>query len=66
MIEDFRRVTADGKVIWKGRQDKGHSACVAAFRAAITGGDAMPTETLLATMAATIRAAAPAVPEPAL
>ncbi|MGH3401408.1 MAG: bi-domain-containing oxidoreductase [Streptosporangiaceae bacterium] len=57
VIDDFRRVTASGKVIWKGRQDKGHGACVAAFRGAVTGGDAMPTETLLATMAATIRAA---------
>lgn len=57
VIDDFRRVTADGKVIWKGRQDKGHRACVAAFRAAVTGGEEMPTETLLASMAATICAA---------
>jgi len=31
---------------------------VAAFRAAVAGGEAMPTQTLLGSMAATIRAAA--------
>jgi predicted dehydrogenase/threonine dehydrogenase-like Zn-dependent dehydrogenase len=65
-IDDFRRVTANGKVIWKGRQDKGHRACVAAFRAAVTGKGEMPTETLLASMAATIQAATLAVPQPAV
>jgi predicted dehydrogenase/threonine dehydrogenase-like Zn-dependent dehydrogenase len=58
VIEDFRRAEAQGKVIWKGRQDKGHRACVAAFRRAVTGGEAMPTVTLLGSMAATISAAA--------
>jgi hypothetical protein len=58
VIDDFRRAEADGKTIWKGRQDKGHRACAAAFRRAVTGGEAMPTETLLASMAATLRAAA--------
>jgi predicted dehydrogenase len=58
VIDDFRRAEADGKVIWKGRQDKGHRASVAAFRSAVTGGEAMPTETLLGSMAATIRAGA--------
>ena len=58
VIDDFRRAEADGKGIWKGRQDKGHRAAVAAFRAAVAGGEAMPTETLLGSMAATIRAAA--------
>jgi predicted dehydrogenase/threonine dehydrogenase-like Zn-dependent dehydrogenase len=58
VIDDFRSAEADGKGIWKGRQDKGHRACVRAFRRAVTGGEAMPTQTLLATMAATIRAAA--------
>ena len=57
VIDDFRRAEADGKVIWKGRQDKGHRGTVAAFYEAVTGGDAMPTEALLGSMAATIRAA---------
>ena len=57
VIEDFKRTVASGKVIWKGRQDKGHQPCVAAFRQAVAGGDSMPTETLLASMAATIQAA---------
>jgi hypothetical protein len=58
VIDDFRRAQADGKTIWKGHKDKGHRACVAAFRRAVTGGEAVPTRTLVATMAATIRAAA--------
>ena len=57
VIEDFRRVESNGKTIWKSRQDKGHRACVAAFRQAVTGGEPMPTDTMLASMAATIRAA---------
>ncbi len=57
VISDFRRAEADGKAIWKGRQDKGQRACAAAFRRAVTGGEAMPTETMLATMRATIQAA---------
>ena len=58
VIDDFRRATTGGKVIWKGSADKGHRACVAAFRQAIAGGTAMPTEEMLATMTATIAAAA--------
>jgi predicted dehydrogenase/threonine dehydrogenase-like Zn-dependent dehydrogenase len=57
VIEDFRRAEADGKTIWKGRQDKGHRACAAAFHRAVTGGEVIPSETLLACMAATLRAA---------
>ena len=57
VIGDFRSVQADGKTVWKGRPDKGHRAAVAAFRAAVAGGPAMPTEPLLATMRATIQAA---------
>ena len=57
VINDFRSAEADGKTIWKGRQDKGHRACAAAFHEAITGGAALPTEVMLATMRATIRAA---------
>jgi hypothetical protein len=58
VIEDFRSVHADGKTVWKGRQDKGHRAEATAFRHAIAGGPAMPTESLLASMRATIQAAA--------
>ena len=58
VIDDFRRASADGRTIWKGSPDKGHRACVAAFRRAVTGGAAMPTEEMLATMTATIAAAA--------
>ena len=56
VIDDFRRAEADGKTIWKGRPDKGHRACAAAFHEAVTGGAALPTEVMLATMRATIRA----------
>ncbi|MGH3276471.1 MAG: Gfo/Idh/MocA family oxidoreductase, partial [Streptosporangiaceae bacterium] len=58
VINDFRSMQADGKTAWKGRQDKGHHAAATAFRQAVAGGPAMPTETMLATMRATIRAAA--------
>ena len=57
VIDDFRSVQADGKTVWKGRQDKGHQAEATAFRHAIAGGPAMPTESLLASMRATIQAA---------
>ena len=56
-INDFRSAEADGKTIWKGQPDKGHRACAAAFRQAVTGGADMPTRVMLATMRATIRAA---------
>jgi predicted dehydrogenase len=58
VIDDFRSAAADGKSLWKGRQDKGHRALAAAFRQAVAGETALPTEELLATMRATIRAAA--------
>ena len=58
VIDDFRSVKQDGKTLWKGRQDKGHRACAAAFRIAVTGGAALPTEAMLATTRAAIRAAA--------
>jgi predicted dehydrogenase len=57
VINDFRSAQADGSTLWKGRQDKGHRACAAAFRQAVAGGADMPTEAMLATMRATIRAA---------
>jgi predicted dehydrogenase/threonine dehydrogenase-like Zn-dependent dehydrogenase len=58
VIDDFRSATADGRRLWKGRQDKGHHALAAAFRQAVAGEADMPTEDMLATMRATIRAAA--------
>jgi predicted dehydrogenase len=58
VIDDFRSATANGKTMWKGRQDKGHRALAAAFQQAVTGTGELPTEEMLATMRATIRAAA--------
>jgi predicted dehydrogenase/threonine dehydrogenase-like Zn-dependent dehydrogenase len=57
VIDDFRSAKLDGKTRWKGRQDKGHRACAAAFRLAVMGGKPVPTRTMLATMHATIQAA---------
>jgi hypothetical protein len=56
IIDDFRSAKQDGQTLWKGRQDKGHNACAAAFRKAVTDGPALPTETMLSTMRATIQA----------
>jgi predicted dehydrogenase/threonine dehydrogenase-like Zn-dependent dehydrogenase len=57
VIDDFRSVKQDGRTLWKGRQDKGHRACAAAYLKAVTGGSVLPTETMLSTMRATIQAA---------
>jgi predicted dehydrogenase/threonine dehydrogenase-like Zn-dependent dehydrogenase len=57
VINDFRSAKLDGKTLWRGRQDKGHQACTAAFRHAVAGGAALPTRTMLATMHATVQAA---------
>jgi predicted dehydrogenase len=57
IIDDFRSVLVNGRTLWKGRQDKGHRAHAAAFRQSVQGGPAMPTETMLASMRATIQAA---------
>jgi len=57
VIDDFRSAKQDGQTFWRGRQDKGHNASAAAFWKAVTGGPALPTETMLATMRATIQAA---------
>ena len=57
VINDFRLAEVDGKTAWKGRRDKGHRPCAAAFRAAVAGEADVPTEAMLATMRATIRAA---------
>jgi len=58
VIDDFRSLKLDGKTLWRGRQDKGHRAAAAAFRRAVTSGKPLPTKTMLATMHATIQAAA--------
>ena len=57
IIDDFRSVQVNGRTLWKGRQDKGHRAHAAAFRQAVQGGTAMPTEAMLGSMRATIQAA---------
>ena len=57
VIDDFRSVTAGGRKIWRGRQDKGHRALARAFRQAVAGETELPTEDMLATMRAAIRAA---------
>jgi len=57
VIDDFRSVRADGRNIWRGRQDKGHRAHAAAFRSAVLGRAVLPTEAMLATMRATLRIA---------
>jgi predicted dehydrogenase len=58
VIDDFRSVELDNKRLWKGRQDKGHRALAAAFLGAVSGRDPLPTRDMLATMRATLRAAA--------
>jgi predicted dehydrogenase/threonine dehydrogenase-like Zn-dependent dehydrogenase len=58
VLNDFRSVQLNGKTRWRGRQDKGHRACAAAFRQAVTGGKPLPTRAMLATTHATIQAAA--------
>jgi len=57
VIDDFRSVKQDGQTLWRRRQDKGHNASATAFWKAVTGGPGLPTETMLATMRATIQAA---------
>lgn len=57
VIDDFRLAELDGKPLWKGRQDKGHRALAVAFRQALAGAAPLPTQDMLATMRATLRAA---------
>lgn len=57
VIDDFRSVRAGGRTIWKAGQDKGHRAAAEAFRQAVTGAGPLPTEEMIATMRATVRAA---------
>jgi predicted dehydrogenase/threonine dehydrogenase-like Zn-dependent dehydrogenase len=58
VIDDFRSVRANGRTRWRGAQDKGQRALAAAFYGAIHGGTPLPTEAMLASMRATIQAAA--------
>jgi len=57
VLDDFRCVRAGRRVVWRGRQDKGHHAHAAAFRADVLGHGTLPTEAMLATMRATLRVA---------
>jgi predicted dehydrogenase/threonine dehydrogenase-like Zn-dependent dehydrogenase len=57
IIDDFRSVLGNGRTLWKGRQDKGHRAHALAFLQAVQGGPDVPTEAMLGTMRATIKAA---------
>jgi predicted dehydrogenase len=63
VIDDFKSASFDGRTLWKGKRDKGHRAQAIAFWQAIRGASVVPTESMLATMAATIRAATGAVSE---
>jgi hypothetical protein len=56
-LDDFRTVLANGRTLWKGRQDKGHRAHATAFRRAVEGGPDLPTEAMRASMRATPQAA---------
>jgi N-formylglutamate amidohydrolase len=58
VIDDFRSVAVDGRTLWKGHQDKGHQALAAAFARAVVDEEKLPTEEMLASMRATIKAAA--------
>ena len=58
VIDDFRSAKLDGRTLWKGRPYKGHRAQATAFWQAVRGGVAAPTQPMLATMRATIQAAA--------
>ena len=57
VIDDFRSVRLDGKIFWKGKQDKGHRACAVVFRQAVAGSTTLPTRSMLTTTHATIQAA---------
>jgi predicted dehydrogenase/threonine dehydrogenase-like Zn-dependent dehydrogenase len=57
VIDDFRSAEADGRTLWKGRQDKGHRVQAAAFLDAVRGSAEAVTDSMLATMRTTMRAA---------
>ncbi|MDQ1654968.1 MAG: hypothetical protein QOD41_51, partial [Cryptosporangiaceae bacterium] len=61
VIDDYRKVTADGTRRWSGAQDKGHHSAVAAFMAALRdGGDRGLTAELLDSTRTTLAALAAA------
>ncbi|WP_250279297.1 Gfo/Idh/MocA family oxidoreductase [Frankia sp. Cppng1_Ct_nod] len=39
VLDDFRELTVGGRTVWRGRQDKGHTAAVAEFRRRIREAD---------------------------
>ena len=55
IIDDFRSVPFDGRILRKGRQDKGQCAHARGFRQAVQGGTSIQTEAMLTTMRATIQ-----------
>ena len=58
LIDDFRRCVVDGKVVWKGSQDKGHAELLRRFKASLSSADPSElTYTALETTAATLAAA---------
>jgi predicted dehydrogenase/threonine dehydrogenase-like Zn-dependent dehydrogenase len=58
VIDDYRSATVNGKVVWKGRQDKGHRAAVAQFKSDIERGKSEVTASSLATSRTVVAAAA--------
>lgn len=64
VIDDFRSLTIDGKRVWSGTQDKGHTTLAADFAAAVrSGGDPAHTSQALATSRAVIIATASSLTE---
>lgn len=58
VIDDYRSATVNGKVVWKGRQDKGHLAAVSQFKSDIERGVSETTASSLATSRVVVAAAA--------
>ena len=58
VIKDYRSAEVNGKKLWKGRQDKGHRAAVAQFKADVLRGRSEVLPSSIATSRATIAAAA--------
>jgi UDP-GlcNAc:undecaprenyl-phosphate GlcNAc-1-phosphate transferase len=58
VIDDFRSLKLAGKMLWRGRPDKGHRAAAATIRRAVTVCKPLPTKAMLASSHATIQAPA--------
>lgn len=59
LIDDFRSCAVDGKIVWKGAQDKGHAEVLRRFKASLGLPESSElTRTGLETTAATLAAAA--------